>query len=810
MQSKQFYIRKVAVLGAGMMGTQLAAHFANAGVESLLFDHATKDGDPNALVKQAISALVLQNPSSIAHPSNIDCIQAANYEHDLSLLKECDLIIESISGRLDWKMDLLKKVSPHLSLHAFIVSNTCGLSIEKLSTALLEPLRSHFAGIQFFNPPRFRPLVEVIPHAGSNRYLLEQLETFLVSILGKVVVYARDCPNFICNRIGLFSVLSANYHAEQFGLSPDGVDLLAGTLIGRPRSAVFHALDKIGLDTFAQGLQTLQEGIEKDSDPFDFLYKMPPWMAALIQKGALGEKTRAGIYRKIKQELQIVDKQGNYRAIQQKLHPEIASIFKYVSSEDRLRKLRESALPEGQFLWALFRDLFHYAAFHLATIAESCRDVDLALRYGYGWEKGPFETWQEAGWKTITNWIEEDIRAKRSLCTVPLPSWVHERAEMGVYRDGNAYSPARGIYIGHSKLPVYDRQISVTIGSAAVGSEAGKRSVLTGRLIGSEPTVIFETDAVKMFCIENDNIDILSFKTAGNLINEGILIGLQEAVSRAERDQKRGLIIWQGDSKHFSLGSDLKILLHLIQRDQSIEINKILKTFQETMLLLQNSKIPTVAAIQGKVLGAGCELMLHCSHIVAALESYPGFIDATLGLIPAAAGCKEIALKASREASEEDPFPNLRSYFKTLSNGVLANSATDAKCLGFLKASDVVIMNPKEILYLAKQLVLRSSESNYRPPFKRKIKVAGKSGWASLQVDLLRMREKDLITDHDFLVRSSLAKVLCGGDVEGGVQVYEEWLLELERQTFIELLQIEKTQERITKFLSVKTTLLPA
>lgn len=782
MSHKRFFIRKVAILGAGVMGAQIAAHFANVNVEPILFDLPAKEGDPNALVKQALLALKTLQPSPLALESLVHRIIPANYEHDLSLLKDCDLIIEAISERLDWKIDLYQKIIPFLSESTFLVSNTSGLSIEKLGAGLSSEQRAKFCGIHFFNPPRYMPLVELIPHPSTDRILLEQLESFLVSSLGKGVVCAKDTPNFIGNRIGVFSTLSTLIHADQFGLMPDSVDLITGLLIGRPKSATCRTLDIVGLDTFASVVHTMTEGLSQD--PWHAHYSLPAWMTALIRKGALGQKTNAGIYKKVKNEILVIDKQGTYRPLHQKVNPELLAILQTDSPLERFSKLRESHLNEAKFLWAIMRDLFHYSAYHLASIAETCRDVDLTMRWGYGWQQGPFELWQSIGWKTVIQWIEEDIKQKKTLNSTPLPSWVYEIEEVGVYKSNTAFSPLRKIYLGRSKLPVYQRQI------------------FSDRVIGEQEDLgktLFETDEFRMWST-GDDIAIASFKTKHNTITVEVLEGIQEAIKRAEAEC-RALILWQKSGNDFSFGANLKLVQDFIAKGQIQQLSKIVKLFQQTALALRYAHIPTIAATRGKVLGGGCELMMHCTRTVAALESYPGLVEVSVGLIPAGAGCKEMALRASLETRFDDPFQIIRQYFNTVASALIAKSAFDAKRIGFLKESDEVVVNPHEILYVAKQQAWMLSESNYRPPLKRKISVSGKSGCATLQVGLINLREGGLISDHDYIIGSGLAQVMCGGEVEGGLEVSEEWLLELERQLFMDLVQTKKTQDRIAYML---------
>lgn len=772
------YIRKVAVLGAGILGTQIAALFVNSGIEVILFDLSSKEGDPNALVKDAIHALRTLEPSPLAVESWAANIMPANYEHDLVLLKNCNLIIEAISERIDWKKDLFRKISPFISSTTFLVSNTSGLSIEKLASDLPEEIKPQFCGIHFFNPPRFIHLVELIPHSGSNPLFLEKLETFLVSELGKGVIYAKDTPKFIGNRIGTFALLATIHHAEHFGLTPDCVDLITGNIIGRPESATFGTIDTMGIDVFNHIVNTMHE--ELPEDPWRSHFKLPSWFSSLLQKGNLGSKTNIGIYRKLNKEVLVFDKMGNYRPQHFKVNPEISQLLQIEDAAERFTKLRNSSLVEANFLWSIFRDLFHYCAFHLSAIAETASDIDLCMRWGFGFLQGPFELWQSIGWKTVISWIEEDIRAKRSLSKVPLPSWIYG-LEFGVYRNNTAFSARRGIFLGQAKLPVYKRQLYPD--QISYEQEVG---------IGS---TLFETNAIRMWSTQDD-VGILNFKTKENIITVEVLEGILEAIHKAEQSL-RALVLWQKIGRDWSRGLNLKIIYENIIKGQFSQISKLLKLFQQTTQALRYTYIPTIAVIRGRALGGACELMMHCSRTVAALESYPGLTETNWGVIPAGGGSKEMTRRSNVEHLKIDPLDILQHYFQMMLKGLPAASAQDAKKLGLLRDSDTVVINPHETLYIAKQIAVHLSETNYRPPLKQRIHVVGKSGCAALQVGLINLRESGQLTDHDYFIGSGLAHVLCGGEVEGGSEVPEEWLLELERQFFMELIQTKKTQERI-------------
>ncbi|MBE2212107.1 MAG: 3-hydroxyacyl-CoA dehydrogenase family protein, partial [Xanthomonadaceae bacterium] len=406
--SEKLLIRRVAVLGAGVMGAQIAAQLVNAGIDTVLFDLPAKEGDKNGIVQKAIANLTKLSPAPLGVKSLAEAIVPANYETDLGLLETCDLVIEAIAERMDWKQDLYKKIAPHVPAHAVLASNTSGLGINKLADVLPEELRHRFCGVHFFNPPRYMYLVELIPTKYTDASVMDGLESFLTTYVGKGVVIGRDTPNFIGNRIGVFSILATMHHTAQSGLGFDTVDALTGPLLGRPKSATYRTADVVGLDTMAHVIKTMADTLPED--PWHQYFNAPMWLKALVEKGALGQKTGVGIYRKVGKDILVLDvAKQDYVPQGDGAAPEVVEILKEKDPAKKFAALRASQHPQAKFLWAIFRDLFHYAAFHLGDIAETARDVDLAIRWGYGWKLGPFETWQAAGWKQVAEWINQDI-----------------------------------------------------------------------------------------------------------------------------------------------------------------------------------------------------------------------------------------------------------------------------------------------------------------------------------------------------------------------------------------------------------------
>ena len=456
MSKESHRFRRVAVLGAGVMGAQIAAHLVNASVETVLFDLAAKEGDPNGVVTKALANLTKLSPAPLATKGRGAEIVAGNYDQNLELLRGCDLIIEAIAERMDWKRDLYAKIAPFIAPDAIVASNTSGLGMNALAAALPEGVQERFCGVHFFNPPRYMHLAELIPTAKTSQAALEALENFLTTTLGKGVVYAKDTPNFIGNRIGVFSMLATMHHTEQFGLGFEVVDALTGPSIGRPKSATYRTADVVGLDTMGHVIKTMGDTLPED--PWHKFFKAPAVLAALVSKGALGQKTGAGFFRKVGKDIVVLDvAKQDYRPADGEASAEVAAILKNRNPAEKFAQLRASSDPQAQFLWAMFRDLFHYTAYHLADIADNARDVDFAIRWGYGWQQGPFEIWQAAGWKQIAGWIAEDIKAGKAMANAPLPAWVTDGRE-GVHGKDGSYAPSINGSRPRSPNPVYARQ----------------------------------------------------------------------------------------------------------------------------------------------------------------------------------------------------------------------------------------------------------------------------------------------------------------------------------------------------------------
>ena len=622
-------------------------------------------------------------------------------------------------------------------------------------------------------------LLELIPGPRTESEVLDKLEEFFTTTLGKGVVRAKDTPSFIGNRVGVFSMLTVLHHAQRLALPLDLVDKLTGPGIGHPKSATLRTADVVGLDTFAHVVNSMHETLA--DDPWREYYRVPDWLKRLVDGGALGQKTGLGVYRKQGRELQVLDYQtGDYRRVRSALSEPVRAILKDRDPASKLAAMSALDDPQAEFLWAIHLDLFHFCAHWLAHIAHSARDIDLAMRWGYGWQLGPFEIWQAAGWQTIAAQLQQRIADGTAMSDVALPDWVGD-GRTGVHGPQGSWSSADARGVPRSTHPVYRRQAAPdrVLGESA---ETGTHT-------------IFETDAVRCWH-GGDDLAVLTFKTRMHTVSSAVLDGVHRALDCAVADYQ-ALILWHPDPP-FSVGADLKQVMGDAKAGDLEVVRGMVQKFQQTSLALRHAPVPTVAAVQGMVFGGGCEFMLHCDRAVAALESYVGLVEAGVGLIPGAGGCKEMALRAADQAGGGDLFPFVANYFETLALARVAGSALEARETGFLRPADKVVLNAHELLHVARHEARALFEAGYVAPLPRSdIAVAGSSAIATLRARMVNMLEGGFISEHDYHVGSVLAQVICGGDLAAGTRVHQDWFMRLELDALVELAAHPKTRERI-------------
>ena len=799
---KQYFDKafsKIAVLGSGTMGGQIAAHFANLGFEVVMFDTS------HEALSKSLNMMKKLKPTPLASQSVIGLIKTSTYD-TMDVLSRCDFIIESVVENLDIKKQLFSNIAPYVNDDAVLVTNTSGLSIQKIAEHSPESLRSRIFGVHFFNPPRYLPLVELIRTSFSDEKLLHKAEGFITSALGKEVVYAKDSPAFIANRIGVFSFLAVLKHAENFSLSADTVDALTGKRVGRPASATFRTLDVVGLDVMSNVVKNIYENAK--DDPWVELFKLPDWIDNLIAEGSLGSKTKKGIYEKIGKDIYVYDPASDqYRLSDKTISSEVKKILKENGNiENSLLALSKCDDPQAQFLWSVHRDVFHYACYQLEHVAETVRCVDLALKSGFAWQRGIFEQVQLTGWSEVRDSLNMDINNGAALSSESLPSWVLDKSF--VYSDEGAYDPNKNQYTPRSSHPVYDRQLF--------------KPLLKGEK-QHQQDILLDGESTKLVDI-GDGVASISFKTKMNVLSSSVLTELPKCLDFLE-DNGFSALIFKQEQEHFCAGANLyeiisAIKLGLLEKDPGMtskakkkafelmhpelpklgklySIKKTVAMLQELFMRLKHGKILTIAAVDGLALGGGCELLLHCNKVVASMNSYIGLVEVGIGALPAGCGSKEMTLRAYSNKETDDIFPLLSKYFEQIAMAKVSASALEAKEMGYLKADDVIIANPNELLYVAKQQALALLDSGFKSPLDSTFKVVGKAGYANIMSQVANLHEGHFISEHDNYIVTHLAKVMTGSKVEENTTVNSQMILDLERKYFIKLLSTKKTQDRI-------------
>jgi 3-hydroxyacyl-CoA dehydrogenase len=764
-------IRKAAVLGAGTMGSRIAAHLANAGIPVLLLDLASEGPARSSIAARSLEALKKGKPAAFYDPSLADRITAGNFDDDLGRLRDCDWVIEAVTEDLAIKRSLLEKIAPHLKPDAILTTNTSGLPLASLATILPEELRSRWFGTHFFNPPRYMRLVEIVSPPGADPTAVAAIAHFADQRLGKEVVFARDTPNFIANRIGVFVMLETVRLMQEEDLTIEEVDVLTGSAIGWPRTGTFRLADLVGIDVLAHVARNFpQEGLQ-----------LPPFLATMLERRWLGDKTGRGFYRKEKDaEGKDVRYALNWKTVeyQPAAKPKLPSVEMAKNAErlpERLAQLL-SADPRKdkvvRFHWRLLGALWNYAADVLPEIADNLADIDRAMRAGFNWEMGPFELWDAAGVQyTVERMRAMGIRVSdvaMKLEAAGGTSWYRDRSHA-------CFDPAAGEY----------RPIAQPAGVARVADYRAANGVVR------------QNPGASLIDL-GDGVACLELHSKKDAIGDDIVRLVTETLrpdSAAVRNFEAFVIT--GDGANFSVGANLLQLLLSAQEGEWDDIDLAVRAFQRMTASIKFCPRPVVVAPFGFCFGGGAEIALHAVRRQAHSELYMGLVETGVGLLPAGGGCKEMFLRAIDHAGALQE-TTLRRHFESIAMAKVSTSALEARRFDFLESGDRITMNRHRLLNDAKQFARDIAGAGYAPPMAREtLPAAGESVLATFRIGVRMMREAEYISDHDVKVANHVANVLCGGAIPPGTPVSEQYLLDLEREAFLSLCGEKKTQERI-------------
>lgn len=785
-------INKVAVIGSGIMGSGIACHFANIGVEVLLLDIVPRELTDkekskgltledmqvrNRLVNEALQSAIKSKPAPLYHKDFANRITTGNLEDDIAKVKDADWIIEVVVERLDIKKQVFENLEKHRKPGTLITSNTSGIPIKFMNEGRSEDFRKHFCGTHFFNPPRYLKLFEIIPGPDTDQEVLDFLTMYGEKFLGKSAVVAKDTPAFIGNRIGIFGIQSLFHLVKDMGLTVEEVDKLTGPVIGRPKSATFRTVDVVGLDTLVHVANGIYENVPEDEE--HDIFKLPQFIDTMMENKWLGSKTGQGFYKKVK------DEKGNsnilsldldsmeYREKKKASFATLEQTKSVANVADRFEVLINGKDKAGEFYRKNFGAMFAYVSKRIPEITDELYKIDEAMKAGFGWEHGPFEIWDAIG-------VQKGIELIKAVDKKPA-KWVNEMLETGVdsfydVREGNTY------YYGipektHVKVPGQDAFI--ILDNIRESSEVFKNSGVVVEDLG-------------------DGILNVEFRSKMNSIGGDVLAGINKAIDIAEA-QYDGLVI-ANQGKNFSVGANVGMIFMMAVEQEYDELNAAVKYFQDTCMRLRYSSIPTVVAPHAMTLGGGCELTLHADRVVAAAESYIGLVEFGVGVIPGGGGSKEMALRASDTFRENDVELNrLREYFLAIGMAKVSTSAYEAYDTGILqKGKDIVIVNEKRQLAAAKEVARMMADQGYTKPIPRQdVKVLGKQALGMFLVGTDQMEAGNYISEHDKKIANKLAYVMAGGDLSEASLVSEQYLLDLEREAFLSLTGERKTLERL-------------
>jgi 3-hydroxyacyl-CoA dehydrogenase len=782
----QMTIGKAAVLGAGTMGAGIAAHLANAGIPTLLLDIAPKEDDAtdkNAIVKSLFEAAKKLKPAPFMLADNAKLITIGNFTDDIAKLKDCDFVIEAVVENLEIKHKLFTEVEKNRKPGAVIASNTSGIPIDSIAEPFSDDFKQHFVGIHFFNPPRYMKLVEVIPGTKTSGEIACKVSGFLDQRLGKGVVPAKDRPNFIANRVGTFGMMATVHEMLSMGFTPTEVDQMTGKAIGHASSATFRTSDLVGLDVLVHVNKNLYPAIPDDEDRE--VFKVSDVIETMLEKKLLGDKTKGGFYKKSKdadgnrQILELDLKTFEYKPQEKTKFPSLDAAKQIEDKAARINKLVWGDDNVAEFLWKTMSRSFRYSANRIPEIADTIVEIDNAIKWGFGWEIGVFETWDAIG-------VAESVERMKTEGQ-PIPANIEKMLASGAtsfYKNEGGEHSFYDLVVGEYK-PVPQRP-GVTI----------LKDV-------KERTGVIKTNPGASLIDLGDGVACLEFHSKMNSIGGDTVQMMNFAIDEVEKNFT-GLVVGN-QGGNFSAGANIMLLLLAAQEEEWDDINMMVNALQKAVMRLRYSAKPVVTAPYGLTLGGGCEISMHGDKVRAAAETYIGLVEVGVGVIPAGGGTKEMtmrAMDAAAKAPDADPLAFLKKTFETLGMGKVATSAQEAKSWGFFRDIDSISMNGDRLIADAKQEVLNLAASGYVAPVERTdITVLGEAAESAMKLALHMMKQGGFISDHDQLIGKKLAHIMAGGTINHKTQVSEQYLLDLEREAFVSLCGERKTQERIAAML---------
>jgi len=777
-------IRKVTVLGSGVMGSRIACHFANVGCQVLLLDIVPKEAQEstdkqvrNKLVNDALKAALKANPSPIYSKRFASRITTGNFDDDLSQIKDADWIIEAIVERLDIKQQVFEQVEKHRTAGTLVTTNTSGIPIAAIAEGRSDDFRKHFCGTHFFNPPRYLQLLEIIPGPDTDPEVIQFFDEYGQHILGKVTVPCKDTPAFIANRVGVFGIMTLFHLAKELDMKIEDIDGLTGTTAGRAKSATFRTADVVGLDTLVHVANGVREHCPKDER--NTIFTIPNYLQHMLDNNMLGSKSKQGFYKKTKNaegksEILALDLNTlEYRAQEKTRFETIGAARKEDDLVKRMAILFNGGDQAGEFYKKSFSALFAYVSHRIPEISNELYKIDDAMRAGFGWELGPFETWDAVGIQAGLDQIESE--------SLHVSSWVTEMMAKGItsfYKTENGirqyYDASTGAY---KPVPTADGIISLST--------------------MSDESVVWNNKSVVVRDLGDDILSV-SWNTKMNTIGGDVIQGLNKAIDLAEKSYK-GLVVYN-DTTNFSAGADVGMIFMMAVEQEFDELDMAIRTFQNTMMRMRHSAIPVVAAPHSLCLGGGTELCLHADKVIAHAETYMGLVEFGVGVIPGGGGTKEFALRLSDELAAGDIRINqFRERFLTIGQAKVATSGYEAFELGYLREGvDEVIVSRAHQLSYAKEAALALAEKGYtEPPIRKDIKVLGQEALGIVYVGANSMQSGNYISAHDTLISEKLGFVMAGGDLSEATEVSEQYLLDMERKAFLELCMQKKTLERL-------------